>query len=315
MRVSVTDQCNLRCLYCTPDSAAKMASSDLLSYEEILRVAQLSVDLGIKKIRLTGGEPLVRKGVMPFIHRLAAIKDLKEIRLTTNGVLLADMIDELYEAGIRKLNISLDSMRPERFHKITGRDKFAKVWQGIERARKLDFSVIKLNIVAMRGLNEDEIVDFAQLSMDNPFQVRFIEFMPIGGTAGLQKDKYIPMTDIMKKISLLGELSPVESHKLNGPARIFKLPGARGSLGFISPLSDHFCNTCNRLRLTSDGKLRACLLTDQETDIKQLLRSGGSDNEIRQLILQTIKNKPKGHTLSQALKTGSCHGQMYRIGG
>ena len=292
-----------------------MACSELLSYEEILRIVSLAIELGIKKVRLTGGEPLVRKGVMPFIHQLTAFEGLEEIRLTTNGVLLADMVDELYEAGIRKLNISLDSLRPERFYKITGLDQFAKVWKGIERGKEIGFPIIKLNIVTMRGINDDEIIDFAKLTIDTPLQVRFIEFMPIGEVVSLQKDKYIPTAEIMKKISALGELSPVQSHKLHGPARIFKLSGAAGSLGFISPLSNHFCDTCNRLRLTSEGKLRACLLTDQEADIKYLLRSGGSDEEIKQLILQTIKDKPKGHTLSEIQKPGNCHGQMSRIGG
>jgi cyclic pyranopterin phosphate synthase len=302
-------------MYCTPDSAQKMANIDLLSYEEILRVVTLAVNLGIKKVRLTGGEPLVRKGVMDFIRQLAALPGLTEIRLTTNGVLLPDMVNDLYDVGIRKLNISLDSLQPEKFNRITGRDKFDKVWQGIEQAQKIGFEAIKINAVAMRGINDDEILDFARLTIANPFQIRFIEFMPIGAAAARQREKFISSAEIIQRISKLGELKPVESAKLHGPARILKLSGSQGTLGFISPLSNHFCDTCNRLRLTSEGKLRACLLTDKEANLKQILRSGGSDAEISKLIIDTVKNKPKGHLLSQSQTEGSCHGSMSRIGG
>ncbi len=315
LRVSITDQCNLRCMYCTPISSQKLANIDLLSYEEILRIVTLAVDLGIKKVRLTGGEPLVRRGVMDFIRQLAALPGLKEIRLTTNGVLLPDMIDDLYDAGIRKLNISLDTLQPEKFKKITGRDQFAKVWRGIERAREMGFKAIKINAVAMRGINDDEIVDFAQLTIKNPFQMRFIEFMPIGKAASGQKDKFISSAEIIECISKLGQLTPMEQHKLHGPARILKLKNSIGSLGFISPLTNHFCDTCNRLRLTSEGKLRACLLTDQEADLKTVLRSGGSNEDIKKLLIDTVKNKPKGHLLAKVQGEGSCHGNMSRIGG
>ena len=315
LRVSITDQCNLRCMYCTPVDIQKVTNIELLTYEEILRVVALAVSLGIKKVRLTGGEPLVRRGVLDFIRQLAALPDLEEIRLTTNGVLLPDMIDDLYDAGIRKLNISLDSLQAEKFRQITSLDKFAKVWQGIERAKEMKFEAVKINIVAMRGINDDEIIDFAKLTLNNPYQIRFIEFMPIGPAVEAQKDKFISSAEIIQRISSLGPLTPVERHKFHGPARILRLPKAIGSLGFISPLTNHFCDTCNRLRLTSEGKLRACLLTDQESDLKHVLRNGGSNSEISQLIIDTVKNKPKGHLLSKAQETGSCHGRMSRIGG
>ncbi len=315
LRVSITDQCNLRCMYCTPVDIQKMANIELLTYEEILRVVGLAVGLGIKKVRLTGGEPLVRRGVLDFIRQLAALPDLEEIRLTTNGVLLPDMIDDLYDAGIRKLNISLDSLQSEKFRQITSLDKFSKIWQGIERAKEMKFEAIKINVVAMRGINDDEIIDFAKLTLNNPYQIRFIEFMPIGPAVEAQKNKFISSAEIIQRISSLGTLTPVERHKLHGPARILRLPKAIGSLGFISPLTNHFCDTCNRLRLTSEGKLRACLLTDQESDLKYVLRTGGSDSEISQLIIDTVKNKPKGHLLSKAQEKGSCHGRMSRIGG
>ncbi len=315
LRVSITDQCNLRCMYCTPGGISKLSHVDLLTYEEILRVVTLAVAMGIKKVRLTGGEPLVRRGVMDFIRQLAALPGLTEIRLTTNGVLLADMLDDLYEAGIRKLNISLDSLQPDKFRQITGRDNFAKVWHGIEQAQKMEFEAIKINIVAMRGVNDDEILDFAKLTITRPLQVRFIEFMPMGAAAANQRDKFISAAEIIQRIASLGELTPVARHKLHGPARILKLPAAAGTIGLISPLSNHFCDTCNRLRLTSEGKLRACLLTDNETDLKHVLRANGSDTEIRELISAAVRNKPRGHLLSQTQKTGNCHGSMSRIGG
>ncbi len=314
LRVSITDHCNLRCQYCTPRDG-KTEHTNLLSYEEILRVVRLAVGLGIKKVRLTGGEPLVRRGVMPFIQRLAQVDGLREIRLTTNGVLLEDMLHDLHKAGLEKLNISLDSLRPRRFQEITGFDCFTKVWRGIEKALEMSFPVIKLNVVAMRGVNDDEFIDFARLTIKQPLDIRFIEFMPVGLAGTGQQEKFISTADIMAMLAPLGALQPIKSQRLHGPARMFKLPGAAGSLGFISPLSNHFCDTCNRLRLTSQGRLRSCLLTDREEDLKGPLRNGASDDDIRRLLIQTIINKPKGHTLTLGRKTGSCHGEMSRIGG
>lgn len=317
LRISLTDQCNLRCLYCRPlTDEAKLARLELLSFEEILRVVRVAAGLGIVKVRLTGGEPLVRAGVLPFVRELAAIPGITEIRLTTNGVLLAAMAAELYQAGVRKLNISLDSLKRQRFAEITGGDCFERVWAGIEEAQRIGFAPIKINVVVMRGINDDEIIDFARLALTLPFHIRFIEFMPIGATSVWSESRYLPASEIKARIeSSFGPLAPVTSHKLDGPARLFTMPGASGTIGLISPLSEHFCDTCNRLRLTSAGKLRSCLLTDRETDIKPVLRSGGSDQELEELILATIREKPKGHTLAEAGVIGSCHGQMSRIGG
>lgn len=315
LRISLTDHCNLRCLYCTPKGdGAKLLSGELLSYEEILRLVRLAVSMGIKKVRLTGGEPLVRHGVLDFIRNLSEIEGLDDIRLTTNGVLLADYAEDLYATGIRKLNISLDTMKPERFKEITGVDVFAKVGAGIIKARELGFSPIKLNVVALRGVNDDEFIEFGKLTLTEPLQVRFIEFMPIGGAAIWDKKNYISSTEIMTRLKSLGELVPVAAQKMDGPARIYRFEQAAGSVGFISPISHHFCDRCNRLRLTSEGKLRSCLLSDKETDIKTVLRSGASDDEVLKVIVDTIVNKPKGHTLSQA-DGGNCHGRMSRIGG
>lgn len=314
LRISLTDHCNLRCLYCSPQERDKLASHELLSYEEILRVARVAVSLGIEKVRLTGGEPLVRRGVLAFIRELAAIPGLGDIRLTTNGVLLAESAEELRRAGIAKLNISLDTLRPERFKEITGVDCFERVWAGIAKARELGFSPIKLNVVAMNGVNDDEFIDFARMTIDEPIQVRFIEFMPIGASSVWNREKYISSQQIMERLAQLGELQPAHSGHMDGPARLFRLPGAKGSLGFISPISHHFCDRCNRLRLTSEGRLRSCLLSDRETDLKARLRAGATDQEIGELLIAAILDKPKGHGLTQE-NAVNCHGRMSRIGG
>jgi len=312
LRVSLTDQCNLRCIYCTPAPLSKLNQAELLTYEELLRVIGICVDLGIKKVRLTGGEPLVRKDVGSFIQGLSLISGLEDIRLTTNGVYLAEYCDLLYEAGVRKLNISLDTLKPERFAHITGTACFDKVWNGIERACAKGFSPVKINMVAMRGVNDDELVDFARLAMERAVQVRYIEFMPIGNAAVWGKEKYIPSSEIMARLQVLGTLEPVDQQRMDGPAKVYKIAGGKGSIGFISPLSHKFCEKCNRLRLTSAGRLRSCLLSDKEKDLKTLLRQGASDEEIAELVLQTIAAKPEGHKVTEG---DSCHGRMSRIGG
>lgn len=314
LRISLTDQCNLRCLYCRPQPEIKLGNRELLSSEELLRVARLAVGLGIKKIRLTGGEPLIRRGIIDFVREVGAIPGLEDLRLTTNGVLLAELGPKLRQAGIAKLNISLDTLRPDRFKEITGADLFPQVWAGIEQARELGFKPLKINTVALRGINDDEFSELAQLTFDYPYHLRFIEFMPIGKNSRWGADRYISSQEIMTGLAPLGELVPVASTKMDGPARVYRFAGAHGSVGFISPLSHQFCDRCNRLRLTSEGRLRACLLRDQESDLKVILRTGGSDEEIRAAILQAIFHKPQGHGLSM-VGPGNCHGHMSRIGG
>lgn len=315
LRISVTDQCNLRCRYCTARKVtAKLAESEILTYEELLRVVSLAVSLGIRKARLTGGEPLVRRNVLSFVKSLALIPGLADLRLTTNGVLLADCAEELVAAGVKRFNISLDTLKPERFKEITGADSFGRVWEAVQKVRRLDSSPVKLNMVALKGVNDDELLDFGRLSIAEPIQIRFIEFMPMGMSAFRQQEQYISSKEIRDRLSVLGPLVPVVSDKLDGPARIYRFEGAAGTLGFISPISHRFCDTCNRLRLTSDGKLRSCLLSDRETDLKTILRSGGSDDDIRHAIVETILAKPKGHALAEG-KEVHCLGQMSRIGG
>ncbi len=330
LRLSLTDRCNLRCSYCMPEVGKEnettvrkgtfLPHSDLLSYEELLRVVRLAVGMGMNKLRLTGGEPLVRKGILDFIHQLSLLEGLEQVRLTTNGVLLADYAEKLYAGGIRHINVSLDTLQPEKFKKITGYDYFDKVWDGLMTAKRLGFR-IKLNVVSMKGVNDNEFLDFGQLALEQPFQVRFIEFMPVGEKSSWQKEKFIKAEEIKKLISELGVLTPFRKEHGEGPARMFDLETPdkkKGAVGFISPISHHFCDQCNRLRLTSEGKLRSCLLNDKETDLKTLLRGGGSDQAIVASIRRTIMDKPQGHTLQQdlaATKRSPCGGKMSRIGG
>jgi len=323
LRLSLTDRCNLKCMYCVSEDeregcVAKLGQDELLTYEELLRVVRVAVEMGISKLRLTGGEPLVRKNVLHFIAQLATIPGLDDIRITTNGVLLAGCARELYNAGVKKINISLDTLRKERFASITGVDCFDRVWQGIEKALAVGFAPIKLNMVVMRDINDDELVDFAKLSQKMPLQVRFIEFMPIGDSSRWNKSTYMSSDEIMARFRDMGELIPLERQQADGPARVFRLgENAAGTLGFISPISHHFCDKCNRLRLTSEGRLRSCLLHDRETDLKAVLRGGCDDADIRATLLEAIANKPKGHQMAERLKEegADCHGRMSRIGG
>lgn len=330
LRLSLTDRCNLRCLYCMPDNrnsdehlrgGSILTRNELLSYEELLRIVHAAVSLGMNKVRLTGGEPLVRKGIMDFIHQLSVINGLEDIRLTTNGVLLTENCRQLFDAGVRNINISLDTLKADRFQKITGRDYFDQVWKGIIDGLSTGFN-IKMNVVAMKGINDDEFESFGQLALDHPLQVRFIEFMPLGEKSRWKKDHYISASEIIEKLSAVGKLTPIRNSNFEGPARMFQLEGAdgdQGRIGVISPISHHFCDQCNRLRLTSEGKLRACLLNDRETDLKIRIREGCSDDDIRNLIRETISNKPKGHSLQgDQLEQGqrpTCSGQMSKIGG
>jgi cyclic pyranopterin phosphate synthase len=317
-------------MYCMPEdkqegkhhikTAKFLKHTDLLSYEELVRVVTLAVSLGMNKLRLTGGEPLVRKGVIHFIKRLRAINGLEQIRLTTNGLLLEEYAADLYNNDVRHINVSLDSLRKDKFKTITGRDRFDQVWKGLLKAEDMGFK-IKVNVVAMNTVNDDEFLDFAQLALDHKFQVRFIEFMPIGEKDSWSKKHFIQADEIRKRIEPLGVLTAFEGHRGAGPARMFRLEsdsGKSGSVGFISPISHHFCDKCNRLRLTSEGHLRACLLKDTETDLKALLRSGATDEQIVESIRQTILNKPKGHSLDSELdveEKAKCGGAMSRIGG
>ncbi|MBN2034669.1 MAG: GTP 3',8-cyclase MoaA [Deltaproteobacteria bacterium] len=315
LRLSVTDRCNLRCIYCMPEEGIQFLPHDeILSYEEMLHVVRLCVQSGIRKVRLTGGEPLVRKGILSFIEKLCRTEGLEEISLTTNGVLLKDMARDLKRCGICRINISMDSLKEEKFSKITRRDFYREVWEGIDEAQRVGFSPIKLNVVAMKGVNDDEILDFARLTLKKPYHVRFIEMMPVGEKNAWTSDTFLSTREILGKIRSLGSLKPVGTGPLDGPAQRYILEGALGEIGLIGALSHHFCETCNRLRLTADGHLRGCLFSDRERDIKTPLRENKGDDCALDIIRETIMNKPKDHGMN-VNKPKKCVRSMNSIGG
>ena len=314
LRISITDRCNLRCTYCNPHNLdPKLTHNGILSYEELLRLVRVAVRLGISKIRVTGGEPLVRRGVYHFLKEIVAIEGIKDVSLTTNGVLLKKNIGKIKRAGIKRINVSLDSLDRRNFAKITRRDLFMQVWEGIESARSEGFDPIKLNIVAIRGQNDHEFQDIARLSFDYPFHIRFIEYMPMGD-ATLNKSRQILTPEIKQRLQKIGNLIPVPHLTNDGPARRYRFEGAIGEIGFISAISNHFCHECNRLRLTASGALRACLLSDRQTDIKGPLRSGCSDLELARIFMHAIHLKPTGHKILEN-QGRPLNGKMFAIGG
>ncbi|MFW5885949.1 MAG: GTP 3',8-cyclase MoaA [Halanaerobium sp.] len=290
LRISITDRCNLRCRYCMPaDGVENKSHQDILSYEDILKIVKYGKKLGIKKVRITGGEPLVRLGVEDFIAALNRL-DLEDISMTSNAVLLSKKAVRLKKAGLDRINISLDTLDSEKFKKITRRDNLTDVLQGIKAALKAGLDPVKLNVVLMKGLNDDELFDFVELSRKQKLNVRFIEYMPLGGEA--EAEKFISSREIKDLISQKFNLLPAVA-KGNGPANYFKLEGAEGTIGFISALSEHFCSSCNRLRLTADGRFKPCLAGDQEILIK-----GFSKEEIKAAYLKALEIKPVCHNLS-----------------
>jgi cyclic pyranopterin phosphate synthase len=298
LRISITDKCNLRCIYCMPaDGVAPAEHTDILSYEEIIRVATIAARLGVRKIRLTGGEPLIRKNIAFLVSSLKKITGIEELSLTTNGLLLADQATSLADAGLDRVNVSIDSLRPERFREITRGGDLDIVLKGLAAAEHAGLVPIKINMVPVRGMNEDEILDFASITIHAGHHVRFIECMPTGSVSFWSPQKYMTTDEIRKIIETLGFLAPVRVRK-NGPSKYFRLEGAKGVIGFISALTHHFCSDCNRLRLTSDGKLRPCLFSETEIDLRSALRSGASDLEIERLLKLSIEVKPKEHQLN-----------------
>jgi cyclic pyranopterin phosphate synthase len=287
---------------------------EILTYEEMLHVVRLAVRHGIRKVRLTGGEPLVRKDVIGFIETLCRMGGLHEITLTTNGVLLKEFARALRDCGICRINVSMDTLKADRFRRITRRDCFDRVWQGIEAAEAAGLHPIKINVVAMRGVNHDEVTDFARLTYRKPYHVRFIELMPLGAALASDTDKFLPVEEIFQQIRSLGMLTPIRSGPLDGPSRRFTLAGAQGEIGLIGALSHHFCDHCNRLRLTADGRLRGCLFSDREIDIKAALRRDESDDRLSGLIKAAINSKPKDHGLLKPVPR-KCVRPMNRIGG
>ena len=317
LRISVTDRCNLRCVYCMPPEGIDLAGAqNILRYEEILRVADIACANGVTSIRLTGGEPLVRKGIVDFIATLSKIPKLNDLSLTTNGVLLKEYATALKAAGLKRVNVSLDTMSRERFKKIARADNLKQVVEGIEEAQKAGLSPVKINMVAIKGFNDDEVADFARLSKSYPYHVRYIEYMPFDTSEGWQRDKCISAKELKEIIERDVEpLEPVSSMTGGaGPAKRFRFKDAPGEIGFISPVSEHFCGSCNRLRLTSDGKLRLCLFSDTEIDLRTPLRDGSSDEAIRDILFRAAFEKPEKHFINENFFK-KCSRTMSLIGG
>ena len=317
LRISITDHCNLNCLYCAPfGGRRKLTHPEILSHEEIVRIGNGAVLAGISKVRITGGEPLMRKGVVELCRMLSALEGLESLTLTTNGVRLRELAQPLFEAGVQRVNVSLDTLRPERFRKITGHNLLSQVLAGIQRAEEVGLRPVKLNTVVMRGINEDEIEDFVRLTLKKSYQVRFIELMPTNGwISGGHETLFVPVEEIIKMVKRVGELSLEPSTNSSGPARLCTLPGGVGMVGFIAPLSWHFCGSCNRLRLTADGKLRTCLFSEEEIDIKTPLRAGASIEELADIVRLAATNKPHSHRLECSDVERHLGRDMQAIGG
>ncbi|MHB9032549.1 MAG: GTP 3',8-cyclase MoaA [Anaerolineae bacterium] len=296
LRISVTDRCNLRCQYCMPaEGIPLLAHDDILRYEEITRLVRIAAGIGISRIRLTGGEPLARKGLADLVRQVAAVPAIEDLSLTTNGTLLASQAANLVKAGLKRVNISLDSLRPARYAEITRGGRLQDVLNGIEAAGQAGLAPIKVNVVVVRGLNDDELLEFARCTRTRGWNVRFIERMPIGTQAEQSLDDYISADEMQQVIeSALGPLEPDMLYG-SGPARYVRLPGAGGAIGFISALSRHFCPQCNRLRLSSDGRLMPCLFSPLEYDLRAPLRSGATDAELEALLMQAVSAKPERH--------------------
>ncbi len=298
LRISITDHCNLRCLYCAPDNLIpKLRHDEILTYEEILRIVKVGAGLGISKVRVTGGEPLTRKGVDSFLQQLCALNGIKECSLTTNGVLLKKHLPAIQKAGIKRLNVSLDTLSEKRYQSITGRNRFNDAWDGIMTAHEMGFHPIKINVVILKGHNDNEWADLAKLTYQYPFTVRFIEYMPMGRAAQKRASTF-PIEALKERLARVEALLPLDHNPNDGPAERWRFKSAKGEIGFIGALSNHFCATCNRLRLTASGHLRACLLSDGQVDIKTHLRRGATDAELTQLFLAAARIKPERHHLS-----------------
>jgi GTP 3',8-cyclase len=298
LRVSVTDKCNLRCVYCMPESGLPWLRRDeLLTYEEIVEIVRAAAEAGVRTIRLTGGEPLVRRDLHRLVAGIAAVDGIDDIALSTNAVLLEEQVDDLVAAGLRRINVSLDTLDPVRFEAIARRPGLEKVLRGIDAAIAAGLAPVKLNCVVMRGQNDDEIGAFAQLTRERPIYVRFIEVMPVHENLGLQGDTYVSSDEILEHVRGIDAIQPVPGPPGNGPARYFAFEGAPGAVGVISPLSHDYCDRCNRVRLAADGRLRLCLFGDQHIDLRTPLRGGATSGELADLFRASMSIKPERHHL------------------
>jgi cyclic pyranopterin phosphate synthase len=315
LRVSVTDRCNLRCVYCMPEAGLPWAAkAEILSFEEIATIVRAAASIGVRCIRLTGGEPLVRRDLPQLVARIASIPGIEDIALSTNGLLLASQIDALRAAGLRRVNISLDTLRPDRFFAIARRPGLDRVLAGIDAALAAGLGPIKLNCVVMRGQNDDELIAFAELTRARAIFVRFIEVMPVLDNVALAREAYISAAEILDRIRAHAALFPVPGPGGNGPARYFAFPGAAGAVGVISPLSHDYCETCNRVRLSADGRLRLCLFGDNEIDLRDAVRDGATLDDIAAIFRGAMYVKPERHHLDLG-KPASAMRAFSEIGG
>ncbi len=314
LRISLTDHCNLRCLYCMPEEMVFRPSVELMQDNEILSLLRLFVSLGFDKIRLTGGEPTIRAHVVDLVQQISQTPGVDTLTMTTNGVLLSRLAVPLAQAGLQRVNISLDTLDPEKFQTLTRWGSLEDVWSGIQAAEAAGLTPIKINAVVVRGYNDLDMVDLARLTLDHPWQVRFIEMMPFGGNNDFQMSQLVNADEMRVRIvSNLGPIEPVNGGDLDGEANIYRLPGARGDVGFISSVTTPFCHSCSRARLTPDGHLRLCLLREGEVDLLTPLRAGASMEELRRMILDGLWYKPWGHGLAQGIIP--LNREMSEIGG
>jgi len=316
LRISVTDRCNIRCFYCMPaDNVQFLKRESLLTFEEIEQFVRVAVKLGVNKIRLTGGEPLVRRDLHSLVAKIAAIPEIQDIGMTTNGIFLADQAQDLFDAGLSRINISLDALNPKKFEEITRRSGYEQVIAGIEKAQEVGFDPIKINTVSIRGMTEDEIVPFGKFARETGVEVRFIEFMPLDADNAWERDKVLFAHEIIEKLSSeIAPLVPIGPHDKSAPATDFQFEDGIGKIGMIASVSQPFCKNCNRFRLTADGKLRNCLFSLEETDIKSLIRNGDSADELAAAMLNSIAAKKQGHEINTAQFIQPDR-PMYSIGG
>lgn len=318
LRLSITDRCNLRCIYCMPEKGIPiLPQAEILTYDEIVDIiSSVAEPLGLRGIRITGGEPLVRGGVLDLVQRLAALPKIEDLSMTTNGFQLEAMARPLKAAGLQRVNISLDTLRPDRYRSICRSGDLARVYAGIDAAEEAGLSPLKINQVVIPGINDDEVEAMAKLTIDRPLHVRYIEFMPVGNSDLQRRRQFISSAELRERLEKAFGLQPADGPPGLGPARYYRIPGAQGSIGFISPLSQHFCSSCNRIRLTADGWVRTCLLSDRVgVDVKKPFRAGARGAELVEIFREAIRLKPPSHDLAPSGNGNGFIRTMCQIGG
>lgn len=302
LRISLTDHCNLRCIYCMPDEMTFRPNAELMQDEEILRLVRLFTGLGFDKFRLTGGEPTVRAGIVELVRQIAHTPGVRSLSMTSNGVLFSRLAKPLAEAGLKRVNFSLDTLEADKFRRLTRRGTLKDVWEGIQAAEAAGLAPVKINAVVVRNYSEQDVVELARLTLERPWHVRFIEMMPFAGATEFQLSKHVPFEEVKQQLEQeFGALEELNNGQLDGEARMYRIAGSQGQVGFISTISQPFCATCTRARLTADGRLRLCLLNEREVDLLAPMRSGASDEALRTQILEAVWNKPWGNGLAEGL--------------